>query len=99
MAFLFVDHKLKQWAVWDPGIFFGQAYLSACLPAWWPQVTAAGLVTFIEATPVLQQLDVLMPEAGPAGAAVNFDTCFALAAQCPSLKVIQRLDNMIYTYP
>jgi hypothetical protein len=36
---------------------------------------------------MLQQLDVLMPEAGPGGAAVTFDTCFALAAQCPKLKV------------
>jgi len=51
-------------------------------------------VKFIEATPVLQQLDVLMPEAGPAGSAVNFDTCFALAAQCSGLKVIQHHDNL-----
>lgn len=51
------------------------------------QVTAAGLVKLIEATPMLQQLDVLMPEAGPVGAAVTFNTCFALAAQCPTLKV------------
>lgn len=59
--------------------------LVACLPAC--QVTAGGLVKFIEASPSLQQLDVLMPEAGPGGAAVNFETCFALAAQCPQLKV------------
>jgi hypothetical protein len=51
------------------------------------QVTAAGLVKLIEATPMLQQLDVLMPEAGPVGAAVTFNTCFALAAQCPTLTV------------
>jgi hypothetical protein len=54
------------------------------------QVTAGGLVKFIEASHSLQQLDVLMPEAGPGGAAVNFETCFALAAQCPKLKVWQR---------
>lgn len=55
------------------------------------QVTAAGLVKFIEATPVLQQLDVLMHESGPGGTAVTFDTCFALAAQCPGLKVSTQL--------
>lgn len=55
------------------------------------QVTAGGLVKFIEASPSLQQLDVLMPEAGPGGAAVHFETCFALAAQCPQLKVCHTL--------
>jgi hypothetical protein len=61
-----------------------------------PQVTAAGLVKFIEATPVLQQLDVLMHESGPGGTAVTFDTCFALAAQCPCLKVSTWLSFYCY---
>jgi hypothetical protein len=51
------------------------------------QVTAAGLVSFLEASTGLLQLDVLAPESGPGSAAVNFEACFALAANCSKLKV------------
>jgi hypothetical protein len=51
------------------------------------KITAPGLVRFIEATPSLRELDVLLPESSPGGAAVNFDTCFALAAHCSNLQV------------
>jgi hypothetical protein len=51
------------------------------------QVTAAGLVSFLESTPGLLQLDVLTPESGPGSAAINFEACFALAANCSKLKV------------
>jgi hypothetical protein len=54
----------------------------ACL-----QVTAAGLVSFLESSTGLLQLDVLAPESGPGSAAVNFEACFALAANCSKLKV------------
>jgi hypothetical protein len=51
------------------------------------QVTAAGLVSFLESSTGLLQLDVLAPESGPGSAAVNFEACFALAANCSKLKV------------
>eukprot|EP00879_Flechtneria_rotunda_P027195 GHRR01029075.1.p1 GENE.GHRR01029075.1~~GHRR01029075.1.p1 ORF type:complete len:541 (+),score=200.10 GHRR01029075.1:907-2529(+) len=38
--------------------------------------------------PGLQVLDVLLPLSGPAGPAVNFHACFALAANCHKLKVL-----------
>lgn len=55
------------------------------------QVTAAGLVSFIESTPGLQVLDVLLPDGGAGGSAVDFNTCFALAANCGNLRVSSRV--------
>ena len=52
-----------------------------------PQVTAAGLVSFFEASPGLLALDVLAPESGPGSGCLSFEACFALAANCSKLKV------------
>eukprot|EP00878_Enallax_costatus_P020469 GHUV01021643.1.p1 GENE.GHUV01021643.1~~GHUV01021643.1.p1 ORF type:complete len:610 (+),score=106.89 GHUV01021643.1:124-1953(+) len=60
-----------------------------------PQVTTSGLVSFLEASTSLQELDILLPESGSGGTAVNFETCFALAANCSDLRVLRLSEELV----
>lgn len=51
------------------------------------QVTCSGLISLAEGAPQLASLDVLVADSGLASSCLNFESCFALAANCSGLKV------------